>query len=91
MKEILNNLWEKYFFEECSTINTNEEKELLKKLADLREKAYVSLNDEEKEAVERCFETLYDIETIYAKKAFFKGCEFAVSFLFELGNNNNII
>ena len=91
MKEILNKLWEKYFFEECSTINTNEEKELLKKLADLREKAYVSLNDEEREAVERCFETLYDIETIYAKKAFFKGCEFAVSFLFELGNNNNII
>ena len=39
MKEILNNLWENYFLEECSVINTKEEKELMKKLGDLREKA----------------------------------------------------
>ncbi len=42
MKETLNNLWDKYFLEECSVINTKEEKELMKKLGDLREKVGAS-------------------------------------------------
>ena len=87
MKETLNNLWDKYFLEECSVINTKEEKELMKKLGDLREQAYAQLNDEQKEMIEKCFDIMHDLETVYAKKSFFKGCEFAVSFLFELGYN----
>ena len=56
MKETLNNLWDKYFLEECSVINTTEEKELMKKLGDLREQAYAQLNDEQKEMIEKCFD-----------------------------------
>ena len=87
MKEILNNLWNEYFSEECISVNTNEEKELIKKLADIREKTNAKLNEEQKNAVEKCIEAVYDVESAYRKKSFFKGCEFAVSFLFELGYN----
>lgn len=52
MKEILNNLWNEYFSEECISVNTNEEKELIKKLADIREKTNAKLNEEQKNAVE---------------------------------------
>ena len=87
MREILNKLWYEFFSEECITVDTNEEKQLIKKLAELREKTNAQLNEEQKDAVEKCIEAVYDVESAYRKKSFFKGCEFAVSFLFELGYN----
>ena len=85
MKETLEKLWNEYLLDECATIDTNEERKLTKKAADLHEKANALLTKAEQEAVEKYVEALYDMETLFVKKAFVKGCEFAVSFLLEAG------
>ena len=86
MKQILDNLWNGYVFDECSEMDTDEERNFTKKAAELHEKANALLNKEQQEAVEKYVDALYDIEMLFAKKAFFKGCKFSVSFLLESGN-----
>lgn len=86
MKEILEKLWNEYLLEECATIETEEEKILTKKAVELNEIANNLLNDEQRDAVEKYIDALCDIEALFVKKAFFKGCEFSVSFLLEARN-----
>ncbi len=86
MKETLEKLWTEYLLDECATINTDEERRLTKKTAELHEKANALLNKDQKAAVETFVDALCDIEAIFAKKAFLKGCEFAISFLLEAAN-----
>lgn len=61
-------------------IDTDKERSLIKKLGELRKKAEELLTKEQSAAIEKYIETLYEIEYSFAKKAFFKGCEFAVDF-----------
>ena len=86
MKETLEKLWNEYLFDECAAIDTDEERELTKKAVELQEKANALLNKEQKEAVEKYVDILCDVDALFVKKAFFRGCEFAVSFLLESGN-----
>ena len=86
MKKTLEKLWNEYLLDECDEIDTLEEQRLAKKAADLHEKATALLNKEQEEAVEKFVDALGESETLFVKKAFFKGCEFAVSFLLEAGN-----
>ena len=86
MKETLERLWNEYLLDECAVIDTDEERMLAKKAVELHEKANALLNKEQEEHVEKYVDALCDIEVLFAKKAFFKGCEFAVSFLLESGN-----
>ena len=44
MKQMLEKLWNQYLFEECSTIETKEEKAFIKKAALLHEKANALMN-----------------------------------------------
>ena len=83
MEKTFEKLWNEYFWDECSVIDTDEERQLTKKAAELQEKANALLNKEQQEAVEKYVEAVYDGETLFMKKAFFKGCKFAVSFLLE--------
>ena len=83
MKETLEKLWNEYLLEECSSIDTDEERRLTKKTVELHEKANALLNKDQQDAVGKYVDALYDSEAILVKKAFFKGCEFAVSFLLE--------
>lgn len=83
MKETLERLWNDYLLEECAAIHTDEERKLIKKAAELHEKANTVLNNDQQDALEKYVDALYDIEIFSEKKAFFKGCEFAVSFLLE--------
>lgn len=85
MKLTLERLWDEYFSEECASLNTNEERALTKKAINLHDKANALLNSGQKDAVEKYVEALYDIEALFAKKAFLKGCEFTTSFLLEAG------
>ena len=87
MKEILEKLWSEYLWEKCAAIDTDEERSLAKSAIKLHEKANALLNKEQREAVEKYVAELCDIDTLFAKKAFFKGCEFAISFLLEAGNH----
>ena len=86
MKQTLERLWNDYLLEECALIETEEELTLTREVAELHEKANAQLNKEQKLAVEKYVDTLCDIDALFAKKAFFKGCEFAVSFLLEAGS-----
>ena len=81
MKETIEKLWNEYFSEQCAEINTEEERNLTRKAIELHEKVNALLNEEGKNALEEYVDALCDIEALFARKAFCKGCEFAISFL----------
>ena len=86
MKKTLEKLWNEYLMDECAVISTEEERKLMKKTAELREKLEELLTNEQTNAVKEYADALCDLESHYIKKAFFKGCEFSVSFLSESRN-----
>lgn len=86
MKETLEKLWNEYLLDECAAIDTDKERNLTKKTAQLHEKANALLDVQQKDAVQKYVDTLFDANALFVKKAFIKGCEFAVSFLLEAGN-----
>ena len=86
MKQTLEKLWNDYLADECATTNSEEERKLTKITAELHEKVNVLLNEKQKSAVEEYVDALYDVESIFVRKAFIKGCEFAVAFILEAMN-----
>ncbi len=86
MKETLEKLWNGYFLDECAMVDTDEERKMTKNAIELHEQANSLLNKDQKDAVEKYVDALCEAEALFVKKAFFKGCEFAVSFLLEAGN-----
>ena len=86
MRSTLEKLWNEYLMDECSYIDTEEERMLVSKTADLHKVATNMLSEEQKDAVEKFTDSLCDLEALFIKKAFCKGCEFSVSFLLEAGN-----
>ena len=84
MKQTFEKLWSDYFSGECAAIKTKEERELIKKAGELHERARMLLSEEQECAVERHMEAVYDMEALFRKKAFFMGCEFALSFLMAI-------
>lgn len=83
MKKTLGKLWNEYLFDECAAIDTDEERALLKKTVDLHEKLNALLDKEAIGILEEYAEILSTMEAYSVKKAFFKGCEFAVTFILE--------
>lgn len=83
MKKTLEDLWNKYLMDECSKIDTENEKRLTAEVAILHEKTNELLDDKQKEAIENYVDLLLELDAILVKKAFIKGCEFSVSFLLE--------
>ena len=83
MKKTLEKLWNEYLLDECAEIKTDEERKRLREIAELHEQVNTVLNKEQQDAVEKYVDALYDMEALFTKKAFFKGCEFAVAFLLE--------
>lgn len=86
MKQTLEKLWNDYLLDECAVIDTDEERTLTKKAAELHENVNAFLNKEQQDTVEKYVDVLCDLEALFVKKAFCKGCEFAVSFLLEARN-----
>ena len=84
MKKIIEKLWNEYFADECSAIESQEEKELSKKAMEMHEKAIELLEKEQNEVVERYIDVMCEISDSFSKKAFFKGCSFALLFVFEV-------
>ena len=86
MQETLEKLWFEYLIEKCAVIDTDEERKLTQEVAELHEKANALMNYEQQMAVEKYIDALGDLESLFAKKAFCRGCEFGVSFLLETRN-----
>ena len=85
MKTTLEKLWDEYLFSECAVLDTDEERSLTKKADELHKKMNSLTNNEQQAIIEKYIDALYDLEDLFVKKAFVKGCEFAVSFLLESG------
>lgn len=90
MKKTLEKLWREHFAEECATIDSEEERRLLKRAAETQKKASELLTKEQSDMIEKYIEILYEIQSSFGKKAFFKGCEFTTSFLFEARNFDKV-
>ena len=86
MIKTLEKLWNEYFAEECAVADSNEERELIKKAAEMHKSVSKSLTEEQNKIFEQYIDALYESQSFFAKKAFFKGCEFSVSFLLEAKN-----
>lgn len=86
MKNTLEKLWNEYLSSECAMIETDDERMLTRSAAELHERANALLDKEQMDAVEKLIDALGDTNAFFTKKAFFKGCEFAVGFLFESGD-----
>ena len=86
MRETLERLWNEYLSEECASITSDEERQLAKKAIELYEKVRVVLNEKQVIAIEKYIDALLYSQSLFVKKAFFKGCEFTASFLMEVGN-----
>ena len=86
--DTIERLWNEYFSEECAQINTQQEKELIKKIVKMQESVNQSLSNEHNELIQNYIELLYDIQALFVKKAFFKGCEFSASFFYTIKNIN---
>ena len=76
-------LWNEYFAERCATIHTDEEKTLIRRAAEMHDEINRLLTKEQIEETQKYIELLYEIQSVFVKKAFFTGCGFATSFLFE--------
>ena len=83
MKSLLEKLWNDYLVDECAILKTAEEKRLAARLAQLREQLHALLSAEQSAAVEQYLDALCDLDAIFARKAFVRGCEFAAAFLRE--------
>jgi len=81
MNEVIENFWEEYYAERCSLVDTEEERYSINKISKLHDKVNALLTQDQKDAMEQYVEALYENQGICVKKAFFKGCEFAVSFV----------
>ena len=86
MKETLEKLWDEYLIDESSMIHTDEERVLTKTAIELHKKAMALLSKEQEEAVEKYVDALGDINAVFTRRAFCKGCEFTASFLLEVKN-----
>ena len=83
MKTTFEKLWNEYFAAECAVIDTEKEKALLQKAAEMHKAMNGALTDGQNEILEKYIEVLYEIQSLSAQKAFFRGCEFTTSFFFE--------
>lgn len=88
MKDILENLWDEYFAEACAVIETEDERNLSKKAADMHGKANAMLTKEQSETIEAYIDVLCELQASFVKKAFFKGSEFAVAFMFKIAKTD---
>ena len=80
---MLEKLWDEHFSEECATVDTEEERELLLRAGNFHKALNESLSPEQREKVEKYIEATYEVQGIFLKKAFFLGCKFGVSFLLD--------
>ena len=83
MKETFEKIWVEYFSDECAKIETDEEKALIKKAAEMHKAIDELMMNEQISVMEEYVDTLYQIQWCFVRKSFFKGCKFALSFILE--------
>ena len=86
MKKTFEKLWNDYILDECAEIDSEEERTLLKNVIEKHKTINDLLTNEQSDLVEAYVDALCEMQSFFARKAFYKGCEFTASFLFEAWN-----
>ena len=82
MKDTLKKLWHDYLLDECGKIKTDDERELLSKLADLSHEIEIALGDKSR-LLDEYTSHLWDANSYLVTRAFCQGISFTANFLFE--------
>lgn len=72
MREILEKLWNEYFAEECAVIDTEEERTLIRKAAEMHQKANELLTKEQSDALENALKHYTKLKVFVLKRHFSK-------------------
>lgn len=83
MRKFFEKVWDEYLAEKCAAIETDEERELIKRIAERRHLLDELTTKEQKDALEGYAEALMNAQAFESKKAFIKGFSFAMSFIYE--------
>ncbi|MBQ7896913.1 MAG: hypothetical protein IJ323_00670 [Clostridia bacterium] len=80
MKNLLEELWNKYLFEKCAVV-TEKERSNIKKEIEIKNE--LMLTKENEKLFENYLDLLYDTSTEREKTSFLKGIQFGVQFIVE--------
>ena len=86
MTKEIEKLWAEHFAEECSLIDSEAERALIRRSSELHRAIADALSNTQNGMLEKYVELLYDIQAAFMKKAFLHGCRFAASFLLDALN-----
>ena len=81
MKKLLEKLWDDYLLCECAVAESEQEHALSERTAVLHDALGELLNEQQGAAVHRYVDALCEMEALFVKKAFLKGCELAAAIL----------
>lgn len=85
MKE-LSKLWREHFCEDCMIIDTERERALSAELSAARKRLCEILTKEQERIIESYIETLQNLSSEFAEKAFIQGCKLATAILLNVLN-----
>ncbi len=88
MKKLLEELWYCEFGEKFKEIN-GEQKELLELIIQNKKKLNETLDEKEKDTLEKLEDSIHELNDLYQKEAFFKGVRLATSFICEALYDNS--
>lgn len=83
MYNTLDGLWSDYILDDCGKMETQEEKDLAKKLVAHSDALRAALSEEQKDLLEKILDCLSAIDLLFAQKAFVSGIRFATAYLWE--------
>ena len=83
MYNTLDSLWSDYLLDDCGKMETQEEKDLAKKLVTYSDTLRATLSEEQKALLEKFADCLSAIDLLFAQKAFVSGIRFATAYLWE--------
>ena len=83
MKSVLEKLWFDYISDESNKIS-EEEKAIVEKLNSFHDILVEKLDKKQCEELEEYIDLTCELDSLYTKSAFIKGCKFTASFLIEV-------
>ena len=81
MNMTMETLWNEFLAGECAAARTDEERTLMRRVAEAHAELKARLTPEQSAADEAYTEAVYELQSCLMKKAFFCGCELASSFI----------
>ena len=81
---LIENLWNNYISQNNPAMRNEKEKELVALTVKLESRLLKTLDNQEKELLEKFTDSIYRTEDFLLQEAFFDGAKFCIHFLMEL-------